>query len=58
MSEKQYLIYEMHVLREVPLRSVVTNLQTTAVSVYMAKHRVGKLLRAELSRLKQAEEPE
>jgi hypothetical protein len=37
---------------------VVTNLQTTAVSVYMAKHRVGKLLRAELSRLKQAEELE
>jgi hypothetical protein len=33
-------------------------LQTTAVSVYMAKHRVGKLLRAELSRLKQAEELE
>lgn len=58
VSEKQYLIYEMHVLREVPLRSVVTNLQTTAVSVYMAKHRVGKLLRAELSRMKQAEELE
>lgn len=56
VSEKQYLIYEMHVLQEMPLTAVVANLQTSAVSVYMAKHRVGKLLRAELGRLRQRDD--
>ena len=55
VTEKQYLIYEMHVLREVPISTVVANLQTSAMSVYLAKHRVGKLLRVELGRLKQEE---
>jgi hypothetical protein len=45
----------MHVLREVPISTVVANLQTSAMSVYLAKHRVGKLLRVELGRLKQEE---
>ncbi len=58
VSEKQYLMYEMHVLREVPISTVVSNLQTSAMSVYMAKHRVGKLLRAELGKLRQMEESE
>jgi RNA polymerase sigma factor (sigma-70 family) len=48
VSEKQYLMYEMHVLKEVPLKTVASNLQTSSMSVYMAKHRIGKLLRAEL----------
>ncbi len=57
VSEKQYLIYEMHVLREVPISTVVANLQTSAMAVYVAKHRVGKLLREELGKLKQEEDP-
>lgn len=55
VTEKQYLIYEMLVLREVPIATVASNLQTSAMAVYLAKHRVGKLLRAELGRLKQEE---
>lgn len=58
VSEKQYLMYEMHVLREVPVSTVVSNLQTSAMSVYLAKHRVGKLLRAELGKLKQEQDSE
>jgi RNA polymerase sigma-70 factor (ECF subfamily) len=58
VSEKQYLIYEMHVLREVPISTVVANLQTSTMAVYVAKHRVGKLLREELGRLKLEEEPQ
>ncbi len=53
VSEKQYLIYEMHVLREVPISTVVANLRTSVAAVYVAKHRVGRLLRAQLTRLKQ-----
>lgn len=53
VPEKQYLIYEMLVLREVPLKAVVSNLQTTTVAVYRAKHRVGQLLRTELDRLRE-----
>jgi len=52
VSEKQYLMYEMHVVQEVPLARVAANLQTSAMSVYLAKHRVGKLLRAELERVR------
>lgn len=58
VSEKQYLIYEMHVLREVPVSTVVANLQTSTMAVYVAKHRVGKLLREELGRLRLEEEPQ
>jgi RNA polymerase sigma-70 factor (ECF subfamily) len=58
VSEKQYLIYEMHVLREVPISTVVANLQTSTMAVYVAKHRVGKLLREELGRLRLEEEPQ
>jgi hypothetical protein len=48
----------MHVLREVPISTVVANLQTSTMAVYVAKHRVGKLLREELGRLKLEEEPQ
>jgi len=58
VSEKQYLIYEMHVLREVPISTVVANLQTSTMAVYVAKHRVGKLLRVELGKLRHEEDPE
>ena len=52
VSEKQYLIYEMHVVREVPIATVVANLRTSVAAVYVAKHRVGRLLRAELAHLR------
>ena len=52
VSEKQYLIYEMLMLRDVPLPQVVENLQTSAVAVHMAKYRVNRLLRQELTRLR------
>lgn len=52
VSEKQYLMYQLHVLQEVPLKTVAANLQTSSMSVYMAKHRVGKLLKTELERVR------
>jgi RNA polymerase sigma factor (sigma-70 family) len=52
VSERQYLMYDLHVLKDVPLKTVAANLQTSAMSVYMAKHRVGKLLKAELERVR------
>lgn len=58
VSEKQYLIYEMHVLREVPIAAVVENLQTSVAAVYVAKHRVGRLLRAQLAHLRSDDPPE
>ena len=58
VSEKQYLIYEMHVLQEVPIATVVANLQTSVAAVYVAKHRVGRLLRAQLAHLKREDSPE
>jgi DNA-directed RNA polymerase specialized sigma24 family protein len=57
VAEKQYLMYEMHVLQEVPLARVAANLQTSAMSVYLAKHRVGKRLRVELEKARERLDP-
>ena len=57
VTERQYLMYELHVLKEVPLAQVAANLQTSAMSVYLAKHRVGKRLRAELERVRARLDP-
>jgi RNA polymerase sigma-70 factor (ECF subfamily) len=50
VSPRQYLMYEQHVVRGEPLATVAANLQASRMSVYLAKHRVGKLMRAELER--------
>jgi RNA polymerase sigma factor (sigma-70 family) len=55
VSTKQFLMYELHVLKESPIGDVAANLQVSSMSVYLAKHRVGKLVRSELSRLRAAE---
>jgi len=56
VTEKQYLIYEMLVLNEVPMSQVVENLQTSSIAIHRAKYRVHRLLKAELKRLRQEED--
>ncbi len=58
VSPKQFQIYDLSVLRGMPVGEVGRFLKVNAAQVYLARHRVGRLLRAELTRLEsRAEAP-
>jgi RNA polymerase sigma factor (sigma-70 family) len=51
---QQYEIYHLHMILERPVREVAHTLGVNAGQVYLAKHRVGSLLKKEIRRLRQA----
>jgi len=51
VSARQFQIYTLAVLQEVPMRTITSALAINAAHVYLAKHRVGRLVKAELQRL-------
>jgi RNA polymerase sigma-70 factor (ECF subfamily) len=53
VSARQFQIYALAALQEVPLRTICSALGVNAAQVYLAKHRVGRLLKAELRHLRQ-----
>jgi RNA polymerase sigma factor (sigma-70 family) len=50
-SVEQFQIFDCYVLREWPLKQVVSTLGVSAASVYLAKHRVMRLIKQEARRL-------
>src|SRR5438552_369662 len=50
---EQYEIYHLHVILEKPVREVTRALGVSSGQVYLAKHRVGGLLKKEIRRLEQ-----
>lgn len=51
-SAQQLLIFEMAALRGVPLNQVARTLEVSLMQVYLARHRVGKLFKSEVQRLR------
>jgi RNA polymerase sigma factor (sigma-70 family) len=51
VSPKQFQAFELYVRREWPVTKVARTLGMSAASVYLAKHRVGSLLKKELKKL-------
>jgi RNA polymerase sigma-70 factor (ECF subfamily) len=51
VSPKQYQLFELSVLREWPVRKVATTLDVNVGQVYLARHRIGSLLKKELKKL-------
>ena len=51
---QHYEIYHLHVILEKPVREVARTLGVNAGQVYLARHRVGALLKKEMKRLEQA----
>ena len=49
-----YQIYHLHVVVGQPAREVARTLGVNVAQIYLAKHRIGNLLRKEVQRLKQA----
>ena len=51
VTPKQYQMFELYTLREWPVRKVAQTLGVSAAQVYLAKHRVGRLLKKEARRM-------
>ena len=56
VSAQQLMIFELAALGEVPLPQVARKLEVSLMQVYLARHRVGKLFKAEVTRLRQETE--
>ena len=53
VGARNYLIFDMLVRQHTPLRDVCRSLGVNAAQVYLAKHRVGRLMKAEVEKLSQ-----
>lgn len=56
VSAQQLMIFELAALGEVPLKQVARKLDVSLMQVYLARHRVGKLFKAEVARLRKETE--
>jgi RNA polymerase sigma-70 factor (ECF subfamily) len=56
VSAQQLMIFELAALGEVPLKQVARKLDISLMQVYLARHRVGKLFKAEVARLRRETE--
>ena len=56
VSGEQLMIFELAALGEVPLKQVARKLDVSLMQVYLARHRVGKLFKAEVLRLRRETE--
>ena len=51
VSPKQFQMFELYVFREWPVQKVAATLDVNAAQVYLAKHRVSRLLKKEIRKL-------
>jgi RNA polymerase sigma-70 factor (ECF subfamily) len=56
VSAHQLMMFELAALNEVPLKQVAKKLDVSLMQVYLARHRVGKLFKAEVTRLRRETE--
>jgi RNA polymerase sigma-70 factor (ECF subfamily) len=54
VNPRDFQIFDLCVVKEKPLKEVRRFLGVSAVQVYLARHRVGRLVRKEIARLKNA----
>jgi RNA polymerase sigma-70 factor (ECF subfamily) len=51
VSSEQYQLFDFYALKKMPVAKVAAALGTSAAQVYLAKHRVSRLIKKEVSRL-------
>jgi RNA polymerase sigma factor (sigma-70 family) len=51
VAPKQYQMFYLHVLKELPVGEVARRVGSNVGAVYLAKHRVGRMLRSEIKAL-------
>jgi len=54
VSGKQYQIFDCYVLKQWPAQKVAKELRVSMTQVYLAKHRLGALLKKEITRVERA----
>jgi RNA polymerase sigma-70 factor (ECF subfamily) len=52
INPKQFQIFDLYVLRQTPVKQIQRFLSVSAAEVYLAKHRVGRLIQKEVARLR------
>ena len=52
VSPKQFQMFDLHVLQELTVQNTARTLQVSVASVYMARHRISRLLKKEAQKLK------
>jgi RNA polymerase sigma-70 factor (ECF subfamily) len=58
VNEEQYQLFDLCVNRGWPIKRISQTLDVSATQVYLAKHRITRLLQKEVNRLKREWEPE
>ena len=56
VGARNYLIFDMMVRQQTPLRDVCRSLGVSAAQVYLAKHRVGRMMKQEVAALREGRE--
>jgi len=51
VSARQFQMFDLHAMQNLSAQKTAATLQTSVASVYMAKHRISRLLKRELKRL-------
>lgn len=54
VSAKQYQIFDCYVLKQWPVQKVAKELRVSVAQVYLSKHRIGVLLKREVTRVERA----
>ncbi len=54
VSAEQYQIFDFYVLKKMPMEKVAAALGTNAGQIYLAKHRITRLLKKEIAKLEDA----
>jgi DNA-directed RNA polymerase specialized sigma24 family protein len=59
VTAKQFQIFDLYVLQEMPIDKITGALGVSSGQIYLAKHRVSRLLKTELKKLERrmAEQP-
>ena len=52
VSPRQYQMFDLHVLQNLPVRDTARTMQVSVASVYMARHRISRLLKKEIEKLR------
>jgi RNA polymerase sigma-70 factor (ECF subfamily) len=55
VKPKHYQAFELHMVKGWPVSQVAETLGITAAQIYLVKHRIGRLVKAEVQRLREQE---
>ena len=55
VSPRQFQMFDLHVLQQLPVSETAQTLQASVASVYVAKYRVARLVKKEIEKLERRE---